>query len=65
VSVEFGIFTDEGIIEGGFYDRAKAEIVMERDYSEEDAHVAECCHDHPENEREYCEECEADDEDES
>jgi len=65
--MEFGIFNDEGKIEGGMFSRAEAEARMAEGYtSEDEVHIGECCHDHPEHEREGCEECPADDaEDES
>lgn len=59
---EFGIFSDDGLLEGGFYSEEHAERIRERDYDEDDAHVAECCHDHPEHERATCECCDVDDE---
>ncbi len=57
---ELGIFTDEGMIDGPFYSRDEADTAMATLYSEEDgAHVAELCHDHLEQERATCEECNA------
>jgi hypothetical protein len=61
---ELGIFNDEGMIDGPFYSREEADRVMTERYSAEDGeHVAECCHDHPENERATCEDCNAEIED--
>lgn len=55
--MEFGIFNDEGMIEGDFSSRADAEIVAQRDYYEDDVTIHEICHDHPEHARESCEDC--------
>jgi hypothetical protein len=63
--MEYGIFNDEGCVEGGFASEAEAKAAIEDRYSDEDdLHVAEACHNHPEHEKESCEDCEADDEDE-
>jgi hypothetical protein len=62
MSRQFGIFNDEGKVEGDFYSfESAAAAVSERYTDEDEVHVAECCHDHPEHEREACEECNADD----
>lgn len=58
---EYGIFNDEGLLEGQFYDRATADAALADMYSEDDAHVAECCPDHREQERATCEECDHED----
>lgn len=62
---EFGIFSDEGIVAGGFYSReeALAFIASHADY--EDVTVEEVCHDHPEHAQATCEECNAEEEDPS
>jgi hypothetical protein len=61
----FGIFNDEGLVEGDFYSQEEAQTAIKERYSEEDdLHVAECCHDHPEQERESCEECNSEDKEE-
>lgn len=60
---EFGIFSDEGCVERGFFGREDAEAAVAERYSADDGvHVAECCHDHPDHERFSCEECNAEDE---
>jgi len=60
--MEFGIFNDEGKIEGGMFSRAEAEArLVAMGEEAEGCHVGECCHDHAEHEREGCEECPADD----
>lgn len=55
----FGIFSDEGLLEGDFATAADAHEVAISGYSEDATHVAECCPDHPEHERETCEPCES------
>ncbi len=60
MAAEFGLFSDEGLIEGGFTTALDALHTMRQVYSPEDElHVAECCPDHPEHERASCEECNA------
>jgi len=62
MSTEYGIFGDEGKLEGDFYSREEAERALADRYSAEDGeHVGECCHDHPDHEAATCEECNADD----
>lgn len=70
MSTEWGIFTDEGKAEGDFYDRDAAQTRLDAmmadpedcaDCESEHTHVGECCEEHPENERETCEECNAED----
>lgn len=67
MSTEFGIFNDEGCIEGEFYSREDADRAMADRYAEDDAHVAEVCPDHRDQERDHCEHCRdaADDEEAS
>ena len=57
MSTEFGIFTEEGCIENGFYSREEAEAAIKERYPEEECHVAECCIEHREEEHEHCEFC--------
>lgn len=57
-TTEYGIFSGEGLLEAGFWDRGSALHAMGTRYQGEDSHVAEVCPDHPEQERYYCEECE-------
>ena len=59
MSTEFGIFNDEGCIEADFFSREGAEQAMADRYSEDDAHVAEVCPDHRDQERDHCEHCQA------
>ncbi|AXH70524.1 hypothetical protein HOT75_gp138 [Gordonia phage Daredevil] len=43
-STEYGIFTDEGLLEQDFWDYHDAEAVMDREYAEEPyVHVGEVC----------------------
>lgn len=61
--MEFGIFTDEGCIEAGFFSRDAAEAVRLERYAGEVAAVHEICPDHEEQPRDACEDCDSDDED--
>lgn len=54
---EYGIFSDEGLIEGGFYSRAAAAAALAARYQPDDGDVRRCCRDHPEHEADSCEEC--------
>lgn len=54
---EYGIFSDEGLIEGGFCSRAEATAALAARYQPDDGDVRRCCHDHPEHEADSCEEC--------
>ena len=58
--MEFGIFNDEGLLEGGFYSKEEADARMDQGYSEEeegDVYTAPVCHDHPEFEKDNCDLC--------
>lgn len=55
--MEYGIFSDEGLLEAGFFSRKEADTALEEFYALDDAHVGEVCHDHPNHERETCEPC--------
>ncbi len=60
---EYGLFSDEGLVEGDFPDEITAEIAIKERYSPEDCLVVlECCHDHPDQPRRCCEECDAEEE---
>jgi hypothetical protein len=61
----FGIFNDEGCIEDGFVSHEAAETRRANAYANDDAHVAEICHEHPEQEKDSCEECNSDEDGES
>ena len=60
--MEYGIFNDEGLIEDGFIDPESAEEHARLHYAEDDVHVAAICHDHPDQEADNCEECNAEEE---
>ena len=58
---EYGIFSDDGQLERGFSSAEEAQIIIREQYSPEDrAYVARVCHDHPEQEAAYCDECDED-----
>lgn len=54
---EYGIFSDEGLLEGDFHSRVSAENRLDSEYSEDDAHIAIVCPEHREQEKDNCEEC--------
>ncbi len=58
---EYGIFNDEGLVADGFISVEAAEAFMDPE-EYEDCHVGKICHDHPDQEAEYCEECNSDEE---
>jgi hypothetical protein len=56
--VEFGIFNDEGLLEGGFTEKQTAYNTMASKYADDKwVYVAEICPDHEEQDREHCEVC--------
>ncbi|MDE2101312.1 MAG: hypothetical protein KGL39_28960 [Patescibacteria group bacterium] len=62
---EYGLFSDEGLVEGDFPTVEEARQVMATFYSPEDnLRVAEVCPDHREEERDGCEKCEEDESEE-
>lgn len=56
---EYGIFNDEGFIEGDFYSREAAEAAVAARYSDDDCSVHEVCPEHRDQPRDGCEECAA------
>jgi hypothetical protein len=61
---EFGIFSDEGQVEAGFYSAAEAQAAIVARYEESDGlAVLACCHEHPMQPSLGCEECPSDDAD--
>ncbi len=63
---EYGIFNDEGILEGNLYYLGVAEkLRTDRYWDDPHAYVSEVCPDHPDQPKEGCEECDGSDEDES
>jgi hypothetical protein len=65
VPVEYGIFDDEGLLEGDFWSEEEAQRRLDEAYTEDDAHVALVCPHHPEQEGVSCELCYAAEEDEN
>ena len=56
--IEYGIFTDEGMIDGPFYSEHEAgQILITYLNSGEMAVVKEICPEHQEQEKNTCEEC--------
>jgi hypothetical protein len=60
---EFAIFNDEGQLEGGFFERARAEAASARYRDDPHVFVDEICPDHPDQPRSACEECNREDDD--
>ena len=59
----YGLFDDEGQIEGDFTTRDEAETARRTRYdADDDLRIEECCHDHPEEPRAACCLCDADEE---
>jgi hypothetical protein len=60
----FGIFNEEGLVEGQFDSKEEALAAVDDRYHPEDwFDVAECCPDHPEERKEGCRECPGDEDD--
>jgi len=55
--MEYGIFSDEGQVERGMFSLAEAQGRLAIYPADDGCWIAECCHDHPENEEGNCEEC--------
>lgn len=57
----WGIFNDEGQVEGDFASAEAAAAAIAARYLDDDGlHVAPCCHDHPEHAATACEVCDED-----
>jgi hypothetical protein len=57
---EYGLFNDEGMVEGQFYSVQEAEAAIANRYDPEDElSIEEVCEEHPEHAKCGCEECEA------
>ena len=54
---EWGIFSDEGLIEGEFYSKEDAEQAALKYDKEDEIYVSEICPYHRDNERNSCEKC--------
>jgi len=62
---EFGIFSDEGLIEGDFWSKKAATAASLHDrFKGAEAFVAEICDDHPDQPKDDCENCNSEDEEE-
>lgn len=60
----YGLFNDEGLVEGDFASLGEAEAALKSRYTaDDDLHVAAQCHEHPEEEADFCASC-LDEEDE-
>ena len=58
MSTEYGLFSDEGCVESGFFTKADATLAL-HSYSDEDGlKVLEICPDHEGQSKDFCEECE-------
>jgi hypothetical protein len=59
----WGVFSDEGQISGPFFSFTAAEAARIQDDpdGESDLVIRACCHDHPEQPADGCEECDNDD----
>ena len=56
----YGLFNDEGLVEGGFATREEATKAALESYSpEDDLNVLECCPDHEDYPRICCEACDS------
>ena len=65
MATEWGIFSDEGILEDEYYSEEKALAVLRRDYFDDPfAEVLEICPDHRDQPRHSCEECNAEEDEE-
>lgn len=57
--VEYGLFNDEGMVEGGFRSLEEArEVIWDRYDEDDELSVLEVCPDHEEQPKYGCEECE-------
>lgn len=57
MTTEYGIFGDEGLVEGDFYSKEEAKKRLEKEYPDSGLWVDECCIEHREQRKEHCEEC--------
>lgn len=61
MTIEYGIFSDEGLLERDSSSAEEAERTRTKRYAEDDATVHPVCHDHPEHPAHACEKCDAED----
>jgi hypothetical protein len=60
MATEYGLFSDEGLVESGFYSAEEAREAARERYSEEDGlEIEEVCPDHPEQPHYGCEDCDS------
>lgn len=60
MATEYGLFSDEGLVESGFYSIEEASQARKERYAEDDGlDIEEVCPEHPEHARYGCEECDA------
>jgi len=64
MTAEYGLFSDEGLVEGGFFSPEEANLALERYSAEDGLEVEEVCPEHPEQPRRWCEECDSEETDE-
>lgn len=57
--IEYGIFNNEGMVEGQFYSLAEANKALHTyyDLDDDELFVSEICSEHEEQEKDNCEEC--------
>lgn len=60
--MEYGIFNDEGLVEGAFCSESDAQASLTEEYGDDDCHVGAVCPDHEEHEAATCELCLCDEE---
>lgn len=60
---EYGIFNDEGLVEGGFFERSEAEKRLSAYSPDDGCEVHEICLDHEGQPRHGCAECDGEEED--
>ncbi len=57
---EYGLFSDEGLVEGGFYSSEEADAAIEDRYSlEDELDVAPICASHRDYRKSHCEKCDS------
>ncbi len=60
MTTEYGLFSDEGLVEDGFYSPEEARKAITERYNEDDGlEIEEICPEHAEHPRNGCEECDA------
>ncbi|MBY0525567.1 MAG: hypothetical protein K2R98_19335 [Gemmataceae bacterium] len=62
MTIEYGLFSDEGLIEGNFYSLEEATEALAKSDPDDELQVFEICPEHPDQTRNHCEECDAEEE---